>query len=102
MSDNFQAARKITKNYRSVTGYFQSRKNNRPIAFESILERNLFLTLEFEKDVEKYYEQPIKIALQIDNKKSIYENECEAFDIAVEKGHNPIRNIKFDIIESNI
>ena len=92
MSDNFQAARKITKNYRSVTGYFQSRKNNRPIAFESILERNLFLTLEFEKDVEKYYEQPIKIALQIDNKKSIYHPDC-----LIEYKQN--LNIKNKIIE---
>ncbi len=75
-SENFQAARKITKNYRSVTGYFQSRKNNRPIAFESILERNLFLTLEFDKDVDKYYEQPMKIGLHIDGKKSVYHPDC--------------------------
>lgn len=59
----------------------------------------------FKEKVYFFGEQSLKkveFDYECDNKKSIYENECEAFDIAVEKGHNPIRNIKFDIIESNI
>lgn len=59
----------------------------------------------FKEKVNFFGEQSLKkveFDYECDNKKSIYENECEAFDIAVEKGHNPIRNIKFDIIESNI
>lgn len=59
----------------------------------------------FKEKVNFFGEQSLKkveFDYECDNKKSIYENECEAFDIAVEKCHNPIRNIKFDIIESNI
>lgn len=59
----------------------------------------------FKEKVNFFGEQSLKkveFDYECDNKKSIYENECEAFDIAVEKGHNPNRNIKFNIIQSNI
>jgi hypothetical protein len=46
--------RKILKNYRSVTGHFPSIKNNRSVAFESLLEKTYFLTLEFDNSVKSY------------------------------------------------
>jgi hypothetical protein len=67
--------RKIQKSYRSVTGHFPSIKNNRNIAYESILERNLFLTLEFNKEVDSYIEQP-QIDIQHNEKTKIYSADC--------------------------
>ena len=55
------SARNIKKSYLSSTGYFKSFKNDRQIAFESILERNFFLVLEFNNQVIQYEEQPITI-----------------------------------------
>ncbi len=61
--------RKIKKNYRSVTGHFPSIKNNKSIAFNSILEKELFLTLEFDDEVILYQEQPqIEIFLMVKTK----------------------------------
>ncbi|MGE4382008.1 MAG: TnsA endonuclease N-terminal domain-containing protein [Arcobacter sp.] len=56
--------RKIPKNYRSVTGTFPSHKNKRNIFYESLLERDFYLLLEFEDDVVSYEEQPFKIYYQ--------------------------------------
>ncbi len=53
--------RKIKKSYISCVGYFKSYKNNKQLAFESILERDFFMLLEFDKDVLSYEEQPLKI-----------------------------------------
>ena len=53
--------RKIPKNYRSVTGTFPSYKNKRNIFYESLLERDFYLLLEFNDDVDSYEEQPFKI-----------------------------------------
>lgn len=53
--------RKIPKNYRSVTGFFQSYKNGRAIAYESLLERDFFLLQEFDSNVSSYEEQPFTI-----------------------------------------
>jgi hypothetical protein len=55
------AVRKIKKSYRSVTGYFMSRKNNRQLAFESTLEHDFYLTLEFDPSVISFEEQPFKL-----------------------------------------
>lgn len=54
-------ARKIEKSYVSLTGAIFSYKNNRQIYYESSLERDFIETLEFDKNVEEYIEQPIKI-----------------------------------------
>lgn len=56
--------RKIPKNYRSVTGTFPSYKNKRNIFYESLLERDFYLLLEFNDDVDSYEEQPFKIYYQ--------------------------------------
>lgn len=50
--------RKIKKSYRSVTGHIPSIKNKRSVAFESKLEGQYFMTLEFDNDVISYLEQP--------------------------------------------
>jgi len=53
--------RKIPKNYRSVTGLVASELNARQTAFESTLERDFMLLVEFDPDVLSYEEQPVRI-----------------------------------------
>jgi len=67
--------RKLKKNYRSITGHFPSVKNNKSIPFESKLESELFLTLEFDDDVESYLEQP-QITIIVDGKEKAYHADC--------------------------
>lgn len=55
-------ARSIPKNYRNVTGRFASAKNQNLIGFESTLEKDFFLLLEFDRRVESFEEQPVTIA----------------------------------------
>ena len=55
------SVRKIKKSYLSCTGYFASYKNNNQIAFESVMERDLFMILEFDDSVLKYEEQPMQV-----------------------------------------
>ncbi len=67
--------RKITKSYRSVTGHFPSVKNNRSVAFESLLEKQLFLTLEFDDTVKSYMEQP-QIEVKHGDRLKTYSLDC--------------------------
>lgn len=53
--------RKIPKNYRSVTGLVASELNAKQTAFESSLERDFMLLLEFDPDVLFYEEQLVRI-----------------------------------------
>lgn len=53
--------RKIPKNYLGVTGGFASRKNNRLMGFESLLEKDYMLLLEYDEDVQGFEEQPVTI-----------------------------------------
>ena len=53
--------RKIPNNHRSITGLVASRTASGLKAFESSLERDFFLLLEFDCNVFNYIEQPIKI-----------------------------------------
>lgn len=53
--------RKIPKNYLGVTGSFSSKKNGRALGFESLLERDYMILLEFDPDVESFEEQPVRI-----------------------------------------
>lgn len=53
--------RKIPKNYLGVTGSFASRKNGRMMGFESLLERDYMILLEFDDNVERFEEQPVAI-----------------------------------------
>jgi TnsA endonuclease-like protein len=70
-------ARKIPRNYRSVTGIFPSIfKNGRGIAYESPLERDFFTLLEFDDDVKTYEEQPVKILHKKGRKTIPYYPDC--------------------------
>lgn len=53
-------------------GYFPSKKNNRAICFESLLERDYLHLIEFDSDVIEYYEQPITVEYLISDKKYHY------------------------------
>lgn len=64
--------RKIKKSYISCVGYFKSYKNNKQLAFESILERDFFMLLEFERAVVSFEEQPLKINYQLKTKNTRY------------------------------
>ncbi|MGE4419816.1 MAG: TnsA endonuclease N-terminal domain-containing protein [Sulfurimonas sp.] len=63
------SVRKIKKSYISCTGYFASYKNKTQVAFESTLERDFYMFLEFEKSVLKYEEQPMQINYEYSDKK---------------------------------
>ena len=66
------AVRKIKKSYISCVGYFKSYKNNKQLAFESILERDFFTLLEFQNNVVAYEEQPLKIQYKLKAKNTRY------------------------------
>jgi hypothetical protein len=53
--------RKIPKNYLHVTGSFSSKKNGRMMGYESPLERDNMILLEYDEDVESFEEQPVEI-----------------------------------------
>lgn len=53
--------RKIPKNYRFLTGVFGGTKNVGKASFESPLERDLQILLEFDTDVLEYEAQPVRI-----------------------------------------
>jgi len=53
--------RTIPKNYRSLTGLIPNTRTQSMTAFESSLERDFLLLLDFDPDVEFYEEQPVTI-----------------------------------------
>lgn len=71
------STRKIKKSYISCTGYFASYKNKIQIAFESVLERDFYMLLEFDENVISYVEQPITINYEYkDGSKRRYTPDC--------------------------
>ncbi|MFW2353361.1 Tn7 transposase TnsA N-terminal domain-containing protein [Aliarcobacter butzleri] len=71
------STRKIKKSYISCTGYFASYKNKIQIAFESVLERDFYMLLEFDENVISYAEQPITINYEYkDGSKRRYTPDC--------------------------
>ena len=66
------SVRKIKKSYISCTGYFSSYKNQQHIAYESVLERDFYMLLEFDKDVLSYHEQPFRIYYELLGKQTRY------------------------------
>jgi hypothetical protein len=54
-------ARTIPPSRRSLTGLFPSRKNDGLVPFESALERDLIVLLEFDESVLSYEAQPLKL-----------------------------------------
>lgn len=53
--------RKIPKNYLFVTGGYSSRKNRAMDPFESTLEKEYLLLLDFDESVERFETQPVRI-----------------------------------------
>lgn len=58
------AVRKIPKNYLFVTGGYSSRKSEKMDAFESLLEKDYLLLLDFDDAVESFEVQPVRIAVK--------------------------------------
>lgn len=65
-------ARNIPKNYRNITGKLSSEKSNKPIGFESKLERDFYNIFEFDNTVVYIKEQPITITYEYAGKKRTY------------------------------
>src|SRR2546428_9188775 len=53
--------RSIPKNYRSLTGKVIDFRSHSAVAFESALERDLYLLLDFDSAVARFEEQPVTI-----------------------------------------
>ena len=53
--------RKIPKNHLVVTGGYASAKVDRLVEFESLLEKEYMLLLDFDDTVDRYEEQPVRI-----------------------------------------
>ena len=68
--------RKIPKTYRSISGRFPSVLNSRLIGYESKLERDFFVTLEFDRTILRYEEQPVRITGVVGGKKISYVPDC--------------------------
>lgn len=88
-------ARKIPKNYRSSTGIFQSYKNNQSIAYESLLERDFYLLLEFNQDVASYEEQPFTIRYLRNNTSYKYTPDCLVYFNSINKKLPCVFEIKY-------
>jgi len=66
------SVRKLKKSYISCVGYFKSCKNNKQLAFDSILERECFYYLEFDDEVISYEEQPFTMYYELNGSKTRY------------------------------
>lgn len=84
--------RKISTSNLSLTGAISSLKQNRLIEFESSLERDYIHILEFNSNVLKYYEQPIKIEYFYKNQKRIY---IPDFWVEYKNGTKEVIEIKY-------
>ncbi len=95
------SVRKIKKSYISCTGYFASFKNKTQIAFESTLERDFYMFLEFEKNVLKYEEQPMQINYEYtDEKKRRYTPDTL---VTYQNGTQKLFEVKYaNELESNV
>lgn len=92
INENRLPKRKPKKTFRSVTGYFPSKKNGRSIFFESMLEKTLFLSLEFDDNVLNYLEQPVKIEYKLNNRKTSYHPDCL---VNYKKGKSKLIEVKY-------
>lgn len=86
--------RKIKKGYRASRGYFPSVKNNRVLGYESQLESEHFLLLEFDDTVSSYHEQP-RIEIQVDGKIRKYDADCYINRVEFSKKRNAIIEVKY-------
>lgn len=64
-------SRRILRNYRNVTGYLPSEKGAYS-AFESTLERDFYLMLDFDEDVLSWESQPLTLEYKFEGKQRQY------------------------------
>lgn len=67
-----KAQRKVKSNGKTVIGKFPSKVNGFPVQFESGLEDDFIALLEYDREVKKYFEQPVKIRYMDGAKKRTY------------------------------
>ncbi len=65
------------RGHRRIVGLLPSRKNGRGVAWESLLERDLYYYLEYRRDVVRYQCQPRRIDIWIDGRKATYTPDAE-------------------------
>jgi len=85
--------RKIGIRSNSIAGYYYSRKMKKHVQFESTLERDYYVLLDFDDLTTRYLEQPLELEFEHDNKIRKYTP-----DIYVE-GYDENGNIVKKIIE---
>lgn len=107
------SVRKIKKSYISCTGYFSSYKKQQHIAYESVLERDFYMLLEFNKDVLSYHEQPFRIYYDLFGKQTRYtpdvlvtynDGSQKVFEIKYQKEIDTVEGLKekLSLLESVI
>lgn len=69
---SLKKVREIGLKYWSLSGNVVSAKENRFVSFESSLERDYIYHLEFDNNVNRYSEQPIKIYYKIKERRTFY------------------------------
>lgn len=69
-------ARKIPIGMLTLTGYFYSFKNKGHVEYESLLERDFYLSLEFNDNVLSYKAQAVKVPKRIDGKTRTLYPDC--------------------------
>ena len=72
MRTNLKPVRKIGPGQNSLRGQIQSKKNETSHDFESALERDYLLLLEFDVNVARYVEQPVEIVYEYEGKTRSY------------------------------
>lgn len=70
--ESFMPVRKVPKNHQNITGQISSVKSAGPAAFESSLERDFLILLDFNYFIEKFEVQPCKIEYFYKDKKRSY------------------------------
>lgn len=70
---DYKPIRKITnRGSKKNTGFFPSKKNERNVAFESLIELDFIYLLEFDEKVISYFEQPFKLKYFYKNRTRTY------------------------------
>ena len=81
--------RKIPIGTRSLTAHFYSFKNKRLIDCESLVERDVYLSFEFDDEIASYEAQPVKVP-RADNKKTGYYYPDCLITYTVSSGKRPL------------
>lgn len=89
--------RKVSNHGGNIIGKFPSLKMGRMIAFESLIERDFIYLLDYEKEVDCFEEQPLKIEYVYDGKQLHYTPD---FHI-IEKGRNILVECKAEKFVKN-